>query len=124
MNFDINIDKAKNMLTITIALAPRRRVATPNKKINYHKMKKILDDNLKLPKGYKLGECIDPFVTVNNSPDSKLSAAWEFKLVAPSRPKTKTSKKSPPTRHKSTKKVKTAEPVKLVEAIENPPEEK
>ena len=124
MNFDINIDKTKNILTITIVLPARRRVTTPKKKIGYRNMKKILDENLKLPKGYKLGKCVNPHVTVNNAVDTPLSATWNFKLVAPPRPKTKTSKKPPTARRKSTKKVKTVEPTTLAETIENPPEEK
>ena len=133
MNFNINIDKNKNVLTITIVLSARHRITTSKKKVGYRKMKKLLDENLKLPKGYKLGKCVNPLATVDNSVDTPLTTTWSFELVPPLVPakptrtaKRKTTKKTSTksTRRKSTKKKATTTLASSEAKIENPPEEK
>ena len=81
MNYNINIDKQNNMLTLTITLSVRRNVATPKERIGYRKMKKLLDENLDLPAGFVLGECKNSHMSVSNSPDTPESATWKFDLV-------------------------------------------
>ena len=114
MNFNIVIDKEKNVLTITIILPTRRVAKTPRKKVGYRTMKKLLDENLKLPKNYTLGECINPHLTVDNSPDTSTKAAWSFNLLPsakPSKKKVVAPKKTVIKSQPSLKKKKTKKPV-------------
>jgi len=114
MNFNIDIDKEKNVLTITVILPTRRVAKTPKKKVGYRTMKKLLDENLKLPKNYTLGKCINPHVTVDNSPDTSTKAVWSFNLlsdVKPSKKKVVAPKKTVTKSQPSLKKKKTKKPV-------------
>ena len=112
MNFNIDIDKEKNVLTITVILPTRRVAKTPKKKVGYRTMKKLLDENLKLPKNYTLGKCINPHVTVDNSPDTSTKAVWNFHLLSSVKsskkkavvPKKTMTKPQPSLRKKKTKK--------------------
>ena len=99
MNFSFDINKEEKVLKVTVSLTPRRLVREPKKIVAFKTVMNIVDENLDLPAGFKLGKCYNQGTHFNNYSGRECTATWVFDLIAP------------PEQTKSLKKVKKKEGV-------------
>ena len=72
---------------MTLSLKPRSIAREPKLSVGYKTVLNIINENLELPAGWKLGECENMSTNFDNYSTKNCEATWVFNLETPEAPK-------------------------------------
>jgi hypothetical protein len=85
MNIEVKEDLEESLVTLSLLFTKRKRVDQEKLYFKSKDAARHLEENYKLPKGYKMGHCLNSSARADN--DHRCEQEWTFTLIKEPAPK-------------------------------------
>ena len=95
MKYTFKNDLENNKMHVEIVIDLRKHAGHKLEIVKWHDVQKIVEENYKCPKNYKLGACNNPVQYLNGDNHKRCKGTWTFDLCESVKTKPAPKKKAP-----------------------------